>query len=391
MRERRELRCKVPPRFTNALAIASFTLGATSFAAQSAAGSAHQFTCAKPQCIVVHVDGISKDYPGDVYTGEVSTEANRRNVRVSDAKRTYQLTCNLENKACTTPEIDSQWQLITIRKEKPGYLDDREGEFPHNGFEVFLKASNRTLGPYWLVSDMPLLKAGAFQQLIVECRTKEQGLNENDCTRWLARRAQTLEKNCSATDTQVACDSFQGLIRASDPDLLDLFARLEHAYVCFRPHEDIFFTIWFMEPSEWLWSKADEGERKAFSLQNGMLTQIAGPGVYYYNKGVRDENADISEIGVWSYLPLTSDITPSSLARLATSNDAKFNGKTFQIDGTRISVSESYKNSNGKEIKHTLVVQRSTGRFAESYDEDPSGHTVLTYSGQCLVVPNATD
>jgi len=76
---------------------------------------------------------------------------------------------------------------------------------------------------------------------------------------------------------------------------------------------------------------------------------------------------------------------------LASSNDAKFRGKTFQIDGARVEASENDKNKDGKEIKHTLAVQRSTGRLAETYCEEPSGHTVLSYSGNCLVVPNAVN
>jgi hypothetical protein len=284
---------------------------------------------------------------------------------------------------------------MTIPKEKPGYLGDHEGEFPHNGFEVFLKASNRTLGPYWLVSEMPLFKAGAFQQLMVECRTKEQGLNENDCTRWLARRAQMLEKSCSATDTQIACDSFQGLIRASDPDLLDLFARLEHAYVCFRPHEDTFFTIWFAEPSEWNWRRPDAEDQKLFKLRPDALMQFGDLGVSYYKQGIQDKDAELSGASIWSYLPLIPNVTPSSLARLATSSDAKLerlNGQpTIQLDGTRINVSESYKNKKDEDIEHTLLVQRSTGRFMETYNEKSSGRTILSYPGQCVVVPNATD
>lgn len=391
MRERQELRCKVPPCFRNALAIASFTLGATSFAAQSAAGREHQFACAKPQCIVVHVDGISRDSESVVYGTQppAAVDSTTTNVRVSDSQNTYQLTCNRENKTCIAPAPGTEYQLVAIQEEKPEDLDDHEGEYPHRGKAAYLKNANVTLGPYWMVAEMPRVGISAFQKLIEKCNA--QGLNENDCTKWLTRRARMREAGCPDSGAPVACHSFQQLLGAADPDIMDLFGRLEHVYVCSHSQEDVFLTLWFPEPSEWHWSKANAEEQKVFGLQSGTLMQITGPGVSYYNKGVKDENAHISEIGVWSYLPLTSDITPSSLARLATSNDAKFNGKTFQIDGTRIAVSESYKNSNGKEIKHTLVVQRSTGRFAEAYAEDASGHTVLSYSGKCLVVPNATD
>ena len=117
--------------------------------------------------------------------------------------------------------------------------------------------------------------------------------------------------------------------------------------------------------------------------------QFGFPGVYYYDKGVSDAGAAISDIGTWSYLPQSSDTSPATLALVATSNDAKFGGKTFRIDGTRVAMSETYKIKANHSIKHTLSLQRSTGRFAETYAEEPSGHIIKSYSGQCLVVPNA--
>jgi hypothetical protein len=321
-----------------------------------------QSTCVRPQCIVVHVDGVSKGLESNPVERMIAT------VRLSDSKRTYQLTCNPEIKTCVLPTDGAEYQLIAIPGEKPEDLEDHEGEYPHYGKTAFLKAANVRLGPYWMVAEMPPIQTSAFQRLIAECSAREQGLNENDCIKWLARRARMQEAGCPDPDAAVACHSFQQLLGAADPDIMDLFARLEHVYVCFYPQEDAFFSLWFSEPSEWHWRKANADEQKVFGVQNGSLIQIAGPGVYYYNKGVQDENAHISELGVWSYLPLSSDITPSSLALLATSSDAKFGGKTFQIDGTRVAVSESYKNRDG-----------TTGRFAETYDDDPSGHTFLNY------------
>jgi len=368
-------------------------LGAIPFAGQPAAGREHIYVCGKPQCIVVHVDGVSRGSESDVYGTQPTApvDAGTTDVRISDSKSTYQLTCNSENKTCIAPALGVEYQLVAIPGEKPEDLDDDAGEYPHRGKTAFLKGANATLGPYWMVAEMPTMQPSAFQKLIAECSVREQGLNENDCTKWLARRARMREAACPDSEAAVACHSFQELLGAADPDLMDIFARLEHVYVCFRPQEDVFFALWFSEPSEWHWYKANVNDQKVFGLQSGALMQMAAPGVYYYDKGVQDENAHISEYGVWSYLPLTSDLTPSSLARLASSSDAKFRGKTFQIDGTRVEAYENYKNKDDKEIKHTLAVQRSTGRFTETYKEEPSGHTVLSYSGNCLVVPNAVD
>jgi hypothetical protein len=351
-----------------------------------------QNSCKGQQCATVHVDGVSKDFPGNVIAGQLEPDANRRNVRVSDLKRTYQLTCNIENKDCTLPPVGSRWQFVTKQRDKPEYLGDRQGEFPHQGIEVFLKSTARTFGPYWLVSEMSLIDNYSFQRLVSECKSKEHGLNENDCTKWIARKAKLIEEECPTADGQEACHSFRGLLSADDPDILDLIARLEHTYVCFRPSEDTFFTVWFSEPVEWNWLKPSEEDQKALKLSPFSLMQFGSLGVDYYKQGVHEKKLSLSGVSIWSYVPLGADFTPSALAHLATSSDAKLERSdaqpTIEVDGTRIAVSEEYKNNKDEEIRHTLLIQRSTGRFTETYEESSSQRTILDYSGRCLIAPN---
>jgi hypothetical protein len=340
----------------------------------------------------VQVDGVSGGSDSNVFGTQSKTSPNTMtNVRLSDAKNTYQLTCNRENKTCVAPVVGAEYQLVAIPGEKPEDLGDHDGEYPHLGKAAFLQAANVRLGPYWMVAEMPLTRPSAMTKLIAECGAREQGLNENDCMKWLARRARMYEAACPDPNARIACRSFRDLLKATDPDLLDIFSRLENVYVCFHPQEDVFFVLWFGEPSEWSWSKADTNEQKIFGLQDGTLIQMTTPAVHYYDKGTQAEGQQIFEFGYWSYFPLAPDTSPSSLAHLATSIDAKFLGKTFQINGERVEVAENYENRKREEIKHTLLVQRSTGRFFESYQREPRRQTFLSYSGSCLVAPNAID
>lgn len=162
-------------------------LGAIPFAGQSAAGREHRYVCVTPQCIVVHVDDVVRGSESDVYGTQpsVPVDARTTDVRVSDSKSTYQLTCNRENKACVAPTLGVEYQLVAVPAEKPEDLGDYEGEYPHRGKITFLKRANATLGPYWMVAEMPTMQPSAFQKLIAECSVREQGLNENDCTKWL--------------------------------------------------------------------------------------------------------------------------------------------------------------------------------------------------------------
>jgi hypothetical protein len=359
-------------------------------AGPSASARAEQSFCNKPQCIVVHVNEVSSGSASVVYGPPPSApvEPITTNVRVSTGSRTYQLTCNRDSYACVAPRVGSEYELITVPGTKPESLKDHEGEFPHYGKAAFLKGTNGTLGPYWIVAEVSGVGTIAFQHLIAECNEREEGLNENDCTKWLARRAWLRAVGCHDAETSVACHSFQQLNEAADPDLLDLLARMEHVYVCFSSREDVFFALWFPEPSEWHWGKANADDQKVFGIPLGALIQFGFPGVYYYDKGVSNTVEAISDIGVWSYLPQSTDTSPARLALVATSNDAKFVGSVFRIDGTSVALAESYKNNANHLIKHTMSLQRSTGRFVETYAEEPSGHTILNYSGQCMVVPN---
>jgi hypothetical protein len=364
-------------------------------AARSLASDARQLSCDKAECSNVRVEGNSKGTESNVYGARsaAATDAMTLNVRVSGSHNTYQLTCNREDNNCKPPVLGKEYQMVVVEGDKPQELNDTEGEYPHRGKIIYLRTDNVILGPYWMVAVLPLIPPNMFQKLMSECSSKEEGLNEDDCARWLARRARMNEMGCPDSDAEVACQSFHELLRVADPDLMDVFARLEHVYVCFHPNEDEFFDVWFSEPVEWDWRKADENEQRFFHLQAGTLVQMGAPGAYYFDKGVNDENAAITDpvMGVWSYLPLGGDVEPATLARLATSNDARFRGKVFQIDGTRLEANEDYKNKNGEEIHHRLMIQRSTGRFSETYAKMPNERTFLTYSGSCLVAPNGAD
>jgi hypothetical protein len=180
-------------------------------------------------------------------------------------------------------------------------------------------------------------------------------------------------------------------LRTADPDLLDLIARLRHVYVCYRPETTHFFIVYFPEPIPWNWSPPVGEEAKIFGLRSNALLQYGSPGVYHYEQGVQSDS--YSGLGVWRYTRLSADVSAASLALVATSNDAKFSSEDpnlkISIDGTKVSVEEEYKNKAGSKTQHTLLLQRSTGRFREKYEYVETGTLIDGYSGECREVPEA--
>jgi hypothetical protein len=55
------------------------------------------------------------------------------------------------------------------------------------------------------------------------------------------------------------------------------------------------------------------------------------------------------------------------------------------IDRTQVSASARYKNQQDKNIDYTLIIQRSTGRFAERYTDEGQQTPFLDQQGRCVV------
>lgn len=368
-----------------ALAVVTLILSAPAIVGHSASATNHQTVCDKSPCVIVRVDSVSYDNSGAII-----------NLTVSSTQATYQLTCNREQKNCNAPALGTKYQFTTVGGEKPAALDDSEGEYPRHGKTAFLKSGNVIAGRYWEVAHIPISSKGEIQNLIKDCKAKDALLKYNDCAKWVAKRAWARTASCPDSEASSACHSFHELLTAGDPDLMDSFADMRHVYICFRPKEDVFMSVMFPDPSDpdpysslaSSWRKADADDRKVWGFVNGTLIQreIAGPEVQYYKNGISDENAAIGAIGYWSYLP----------SKFSTISDATFageginRGQNIKISRERFVASVTYKNQDDKQIEHTLILQRSTGRFSERYNALPSGNTILSYSGGCLVVPDAT-
>ena len=355
-------------------------------------------SCSISRASTVRIDAVSTSSPSNVFSPEPSNKGKPtlKNIRVSDSERTYQLVCNIESEACETPILGATYQLVSMRSTKPEELGDFEGEFPQSGELIELISNNVRLGPYWLVVELPNptspfladLANGYFEHEFATCTKNEEGLNEDDCMRWLARRG-LLRHVCSGAFVETACRSLTELLDATDPDLLDLLARMEHVYVCFRPGSDTFFTLWFTEPDPHGWREENDQERKLWPAAPGTLVTFGFPGVYYYSRGLQEKDTHMQGEGVWQFLPLGRDTSPASMARIASSKDAKYFSKVFQIDGTGVYASERYTNVKHQEVEHVLEVQRSIGRFSESYKFATQNQLIEDFSGKCVVVPNA--
>jgi hypothetical protein len=223
---------------------------------------------------------------------------------------------------------------------------------------------------------------------------------------------------CTDADSMAACKSFKQLVDARDKGLLDSLTgskdvgKKHFAYVCLRPKNDSFKIVDFYEPSS--------GEYRSYSppdLPKNLLSAMEEQDAFPYEKGLPviphmdaqkiwyEDHDDfhmyefdtvyveawengimadyVSDSGKWRRASFQGHILAQTgasfegafewLTRYSKANDNKLavidnpEHAHISIDDTSIYVRYSFKNKNGDFTGYTLNIQRSTGRFTESF------------------------
>jgi len=238
---------------------------------------------------------------------------------------------------------------------------------------------------------------------------------------------------CTEPDSLVACKSFKQLVDARDKDLIDSLtgdkeSKQRHfAYSCLRPKDDAFEVIEFDEPlredfrpysppegagslgaslfeAEALpygegkpASKVIDAQKKWYEDHDEFsVYQVGAVYLESWENGIA--TASLSDFGKWR-LPLSQGHSRSDEQAyfesahhwLAAFNEANANqfAAVDDRERLRISVSDtaiyvhySFKNKNNDYTDYTLTVQRSTGRFIESFAAP--GSEAFDDSGTCV-------
>jgi hypothetical protein len=249
-----------------------------------------------------------------------------------------------------------------------------------------------------------------------------------------SRAAKTIPTiKCTDPDSMVACKSFKQLVNARDKDLLDSLvgdkdSRQRHfAYVCLRPKSDVFKIVEFNEPLPGEYSPYSPPrtanndvswlpEMQAFPHGEGKpVMQLMDAqkkwyedhddfsayqfGSVYVESWENGILADyVSDFGKWrrpspqGHTHSNEDATFESAHQwLADFNEANANQLSavddqkhprISVGDTAIYVRYSYKNKSNDDTDYTLNIQRSTGRFTESFVA--TGIEPFEDSGTCM-------
>jgi hypothetical protein len=206
--------------------------------------------------------------------------------------------------------------------------------------------------------------------------------------------AQVPEFTCPANSKR-ACDSFSELRRAGDAAVFptaDTFG-----IVCFRPHEDSFFTVTVTHGhlnSDALSKNTDMNgtvSQREWTNALGRLTAFKG--------GVADadDTVPVSRFaGTWHSLqaiPRTDmaklELFPSAGAVFVAKAENDSNaGTRADIDVSSVTISKPFKSTAGADVDYQLSIQLSTGRFAERHSIH-AGRSVESF-GRCMPIPTST-
>jgi len=163
---------------------------------------------------------------------------------------------------------------------------------------------------------------------------------------------------CPDKEAQQACKSYDELLKAKDPGL-----PVNNAYICFRKSADEFFVVTVNRP---IFPKHWDKE-----LKQMVPDDTPRPGHGYaetYKKGVLDSTImpTFNFSGQWQPLYPESGFFTSDKIN-GKNQDEKDPDVGVLFYDTQVNIGYKYANRLEKTITYTLAIQRSTGRFAESF------------------------
>jgi hypothetical protein len=181
---------------------------------------------------------------------------------------------------------------------------------------------------------------------------------------------------CPDAEAQQGCKSYQELLKAKDKTLPD------DAYICFRKKEDEFFAFtfsrsyftvkphWDAESKTFVLADPQIGIGYAQTYKDGVLVSTTMP---TFNFSRQWKQTPFSESGIFISDELNSK-----------KQDENDHDVGVSIDDTQIGVEFKYQNPLDKTMHYTLAIQRSTGRFTESFRPESEKIAFSESTGYCV-------
>lgn len=202
--------------------------------------------------------------------------------------------------------------------------------------------------------------------------------------------AQTAGFACPDQSENAACDSYLELLRAEDKAVTNSGVR----YVCFRDYADDFFTIQvgdpFLAPFQWYqWNK----KLAKYTVKSPRDLPEAFSTIRTYRGGVGDDTQmpALFTVGKWIYLgfspggEMTFQAQPTRFDS-GTKQQVRDSDTFFTMGRDQVEFSTGYTSVAKQRVRYSLILQRSTGRFRESFTFPNSPRQNSEGSGRCMEI-----
>jgi hypothetical protein len=179
---------------------------------------------------------------------------------------------------------------------------------------------------------------------------------------------------CPDAEAQKACKSYDELLKAKDTSLPT------EGYICFRENDDEFFVISVSKP---YFRKRWDRDLKQMVVDDETTSPGRGS-ARTYKDGVEVSGMmpSLSFKGKWYPYP-ESGMFSSDEINFKKQDDSNRN-VGVSIDENQVNVGYEYQNTSDKPFTYNLTIQRSTGRFSESFQEQSEHVPLLEGTGRCI-------
>jgi len=184
---------------------------------------------------------------------------------------------------------------------------------------------------------------------------------------------------CPDPEYEQACKSYEELLKARDAAVTPAAGNTR--FVCFRKKTDEFFVIYFSTP---IFSKKWDEQLQQLVVDPGATDQGFGA-VHTFVDGVLEVSAapSMSFTGKWIAGYYGGGSFVSNMINFKKQDETNPESSVV-IDDSQIAIQSTYKSKVETKVKYTLTIQRSTGRFSETFLRESEQIPFAENVGRCV-------
>jgi len=204
----------------------------------------------------------------------------------------------------------------------------------------------------------------------------------------LAKKPHSAQFTCPDERAAESCKCFEELWRARDQSVRTYLGHT--AYACFENGGDRFFIVQVTDPVFPIHFDSQGGR----AAPNAGETSEGLGSTRSFSGGIENTSTMPTSHfgGIWRAFLGDATFEATIINGQEMSADSKFAADHgISIDPEQITVAWRFKNKLEKDVEYSLTMQRSTGRFSESFTEPPAKVPFLAHAGRCIELNKVAD